>query len=547
MKTGSSIAIVALAMLLQATGSAQPPTPPIIMAPLLYARVDAPPGVEATFYQGSPIGKTFPVPAPIGLRPGYVYRIKLSGFREHPGVALYPTLEVRGTLEVTPKLNPAEYPAPIPVNDQDIERAIAGAVVTKVVFLERPDSAVPEATRPNHPLEFEVPPGADAVAEARQRGRLMVIVRLGERAVPPEELARDSIPGTILMPGEKIMPPAAARPLFPPVPRVFFDPIAGIRPPDDECLYDGGDFGIPAGVDSQGNLRGVEPADTAAAYTDSHGVRHVAISNRICVCVPRFMVAVSVSGLGGYANVTVYGRTAGVEAQAPMSAVAQSLLARQTEALEGARSREKASGAIGIQGPNRLSIVQVLNAYDIEIGPGMALGTEAVYKLTAAERVRLAKQMEFAFRLFQPFAGPRGAEQIASGPRVVGIVAGTGQTMGVVETRSFTTCCSKVPLQAPDRPLVLFKWADRQSAQVGEVVTFFLKYSNLGGRPITDVAVSDSLTPRLEYVPGSARTDRPAVFTTRPNEAGSLLLHWEVTGSLLPTQTGVVSFQARIR
>jgi uncharacterized repeat protein (TIGR01451 family) len=79
------------------------------------------------------------------------------------------------------------------------------------------------------------------------------------------------------------------------------------------------------------------------------------------------------------------------------------------------------------------------------------------------------------------------------------------------------------------------------------VVTFMLKYSNHGGKPITDVAVTDSLTTRLEYVPGSSQSDRPAVFTTQPNEAGSSLLRWEITGRLLPGQSGVVRFQARIR
>jgi hypothetical protein len=74
-----------------------------------------------------------------------------------------------------------------------------------------------------------------------------------------------------------------------------------------------------------------------------------------------------------------------------------------------------------------------------------------------------------------------------------------------------------------------------------------LKYSNHGGQPITDVAVSDSLTGRLEYVAGSARSDRDAVFTLQENEAGSAVLHWEIGGKLLPCQSGVVSFQARIR
>ncbi len=115
-----------------------------------------------------------------------------------------------------------------------------------------------------------------------------------------------------------------------------------------------------------------------------------------------------------------------------------------------------------------------------------------------------------------------------------------------VQTRDFTVCCNEAP-RVPEKPLALFKCADRPAASVGDVVTFTLRYSNLGGRPLADVAVSDSLTGRLEYVPGSARSDRDAVFTTQDNEAGSSLLRWEITGKLMPGESGMVRFQAWVR
>ena len=132
------------------------------------------------------------------------------------------------------------------------------------------------------------------------------------------------------------------------------------------------------------------------------------------------------------------------------------------------------------------------------------------------------------------------------GTAVVGRVEGLQIVQAEAATRDLTICCNEVPCP-PDKPLVLIKCADRPSAQVGEVVTFLLKYSNHGGKPITDVAVTDSLTTRLEYVPGSAQSDRPAVFTTQLNEAGSLILRWEISGRLMPGTNGVVRFQARIR
>src|SRR5262249_53482799 len=128
----------------------------------------------------------------------------------------------------------------------------------------------------------------------------------------------------------------------------------------------------------------------------------------------------------------------------------------------------------------------------------------------------------------------------------VGRVEGLGVYTATEETCDVTVICEP-PQVVLDKPMHLTKWADRQCAEVGDVGTFYLKYSNCGGKPIEDVAVSDSLTGRLEYVPGSAKTDRNAVFTTQQNEAGSVILRWEISGKLMPGQTGVISFQARVR
>ncbi len=187
----------------------------------------------------------------------------------------------------------------------------------------------------------------------------------------------------------------------------------------------------------------------------------------------------------------------------------------------------------------------MLDAVDVPLGPIALLGTKAVLTLTEIERTRLVKQIELARQLSTRIK-VQGVEQVV-GTAVVGrIEAGPQIVRAEAETRDLTVCCNEVPCP-PDKPLVLIKCADRQAAKVGDVVMFMLKYSNHGGKPITDVAVTDSLTTRLEYIAGSAQSDRPAVFTTQANEAGSLILRWEITGRLLPGTSGVVRFQARIR
>jgi uncharacterized repeat protein (TIGR01451 family) len=129
---------------------------------------------------------------------------------------------------------------------------------------------------------------------------------------------------------------------------------------------------------------------------------------------------------------------------------------------------------------------------------------------------------------------------------VVANVEGTRAVKGELRLHDFSAICREEP-RTTDSTLKLEKWCDKTDAEIGDVVSFTLKYSNLGGRSLTDIIVSDSLTTRLEYVPGSAQSSRNAVFTSQPNEAGSLILRWQINGALLPGQSGVVRFQARVR
>src|SRR2546430_6008591 len=48
--------------------------------------------------------RDFHVPVTVGLRPGYFYRLKVSGLPQHPEREFYPTLEVRGTLQLQAQL-----------------------------------------------------------------------------------------------------------------------------------------------------------------------------------------------------------------------------------------------------------------------------------------------------------------------------------------------------------------------------------------------------------------------------------------------------------
>jgi uncharacterized repeat protein (TIGR01451 family) len=522
-----------------------PPPPSRGPAALLFLRFVGPAGMRVTFNPGTRMARGFEAPAAIGVRAGYRLRVQLDHFPGEPNLVLFPSVEVCGALWLGARLNAADYPAPVVLTPADLESIRAGSLVTKAIYLENPETAIPAATRPDAPLETRTPLDRDLLTEARLLGRPVAVVRFGGRTVPPEELARFAVPGTVLLPGEHGLPPAALPPCLPLAYPPFLDPRYGPRPPEEECLKDGGDEGIRAGFDATGQLSGVEPSDTVAEYTDATGHRRVVPSNRVCVCVPRFAVLVQETPFGRYDSTLAVNDTRYVWAQENMKLRLPPYQAEQVEQLKRVKSHERPSVWMGSLALGQVARIELLQAHQIDVGPLAAIGSQAVYQLREQERLRLVKQLELARELSRR-EGLQENEQV-TGTAVVGRVQGGPEVISAAaETRDFTVCCNEAP-RVPDKPLVLYKCADRPAAKVGDVVTFTLRYSNHGGRPLTDIAVSDSLTTRLEYVPGSARADRDAVFTTQENEAGSLLLRWEITGKLQPGDSGAVSFQARVR
>jgi uncharacterized repeat protein (TIGR01451 family) len=543
------LAAVALVGLLSTARGQAPPClscPPARgPSPLLFVRFAGAPGGRVTFYRGDRGGpREFEFPVTVGLRPGYVYRVKIDGL---PGQKrpLYPTLEVRGSLYLLPHVNPAEYPVPFVLTEADVTRVFESVFISKVIYLEHPDRAVPVATRPGQLLERPLSPADDLVEEARQYGRPMVVVRVGERPSDTAELMACAIPGTILFPTEKSLPAASVRPYVPFVCVAPYDPVLGPKPPEEECLPDGGDCGHPAGIGPDGRLAGLDPTDTIAEYTDSKGRRHIMPSNRVCLCVPRFAALRSELPLAGYETRVVIANAEEAARQVQVGARLPSLAAHKYDQLTAMQVKQRASIAKSETRLDRLVRIEVLDAVHVYEGPALALGAAAVAQLTEIQRVRLVKQIELV-KVLNSRSGLSAVQQ-ATATSVIGRVEGLGVYTANVETAEVACVCGEVPQVMIDKPIHLCKWADREAAQVGDVVTFYLKYTNSGSKPIEDVAVSDSLSGRLEYVAGSAKTDRNAVFTTQQNEAGSAILRWEISGKLLPGQSGLISFQVRVR
>ncbi|MBX3437842.1 MAG: hypothetical protein KF861_10150, partial [Planctomycetaceae bacterium] len=120
---------------------------------------------------------------------GRTYRFQISGMPEYPGANLYPTVELIDRLH-PPVGREADFPIPIQFTTDEIEAALNDQLVTKVIYLEQPQWAVPQEV--GRPIQTaDLPPTTNLLQAADQRGRAMAIVRLGGR-VPSTHGAPDS-------------------------------------------------------------------------------------------------------------------------------------------------------------------------------------------------------------------------------------------------------------------------------------------------------------------------------------------------------------------
>jgi uncharacterized repeat protein (TIGR01451 family) len=461
---------------------AGPLCPPVGQpAPVLAGRVIAPEGVKVAVFPGIPGAKRFPAPAVFGFRPGYVYRLELTDLPGHPGEALYPVLEVRGSIVPRPGMKFMDYPAPIFVGREDVEKALAGELVTKIIYLEDPTRAIPVESSPDKPIELTETNEDAAVKAAMENGRLVAVLRFGDRRPDPDELAREAIPGTVLLPGEQHLAAPAIPPVFQWCGIPLYDPIAGPRFPGEECFIDGGDSGPRLGIGPLGRLGGLNPTDVALEYT-LLGKRRVKTSNPVCICAPRFVV-------------------------------------RRVDVAPG--------GLRVVAGPDAI----------IQIAAGVVV-LNRVPPLAVANRV---KPIGFVTRLRAALiVSVEGVHTFVgvSAPQIVASASGVRVVSSAVEPEEITN--------VPD--LVVTKEVEPAGpVQVGDTVTFTIRFRNGTLSPVEDLVLSDSLSGRLEYVPGSAQSDRPANVTTVENEAGSVVVRFEIPGPVPPGQTGTVKFKARVR
>ncbi|MDO4575115.1 MAG: hypothetical protein Q4D98_07865 [Planctomycetia bacterium] len=137
---------------------------------------------------------------------GGIYRLKLTDIPGHPGLELYPTLEVAPAM---PRTQAFLAHSMIPVNftEEDIMQVRSGNFVTKVIYLPDPEFqelALAVGT-PDTIVSTRLDPGVDPIAEADRRGAILAIMRLGNKMIDPEDemqntMVDGSVPGATAAP-----------------------------------------------------------------------------------------------------------------------------------------------------------------------------------------------------------------------------------------------------------------------------------------------------------------------------------------------------------
>jgi hypothetical protein len=121
----------------------------------------------------------------VGLLVAPVYRLKITGIRNREGQELFPTLEIVDRT-YPPCGQELRHPIPVEITSEDLELALEGKFVTRVVYIEDPKQALPHRSDGKEQMEFDVARHENPVEVADRLGRPVAILRIGGRVPGPE-------------------------------------------------------------------------------------------------------------------------------------------------------------------------------------------------------------------------------------------------------------------------------------------------------------------------------------------------------------------------
>ncbi|MDR1963622.1 MAG: hypothetical protein LBQ50_07565 [Planctomycetaceae bacterium] len=119
-------------------------------------------------------------PYAVGLLVGSDYRLRITDIPFQPGREIFPTVKIIART-YPPQGLELEYPIQIDITQEDIELALDGKFVTRVIYLENPQTAMPVRGDLGTPISTDVSGAVDPIVAAATMGQPVAIVRMGGR------------------------------------------------------------------------------------------------------------------------------------------------------------------------------------------------------------------------------------------------------------------------------------------------------------------------------------------------------------------------------
>ena len=238
--------------------------------------------------------------SPSGLKRGVGYRLRIANIPERPGVEVFPVIEVVGHLHRPEGIDPGKYPIRVIFTLDDIDAVLnQGRLVTKVIYLEDPDQALPFHLPKDQIPVVSLNPTEHPLRVAAALGRPMAIVRIGGRRPTIEEVQGG--PGDLGLdyaaaPGLVALPlPDAGRLALPDGGRTA---LHGGRSAGRSRSFRATSSSATAAtgasrscVGPDGRLGGIEPRDAAVRFDIGLGPSvqpRTLPTNVVCIYAPRF-------------------------------------------------------------------------------------------------------------------------------------------------------------------------------------------------------------------------------------------------------------------
>lgn len=143
-------------------------------------KVTAPEGARVAFVSRKGFGNHASDPQTVGMHVGRVYRMSVINIPGEPGVEVYPSIEIVDRLYPPPG-EAMNFPIPIELTKEELLLAAKGRLVTRIIYVENPETATAIQGEKDHQSWFEVRAGEDPLKVADRLGRPVAILRIGSR------------------------------------------------------------------------------------------------------------------------------------------------------------------------------------------------------------------------------------------------------------------------------------------------------------------------------------------------------------------------------